>query len=178
MKSIGNIPYATSVGKIQGGQWASSVMDELTMEVRAGVSLEESVTEALNRIRTTVLQKCQEDPWLVKHPPQITSFGGEFAGCSIDPEHKIVKALSRSHSMVYGKEPVKRGTPYGCDMRILAHELGTATCVYGPGSIAQAHAANEFVYVQQIFDVAKVLQLSVSDVLRSGVDVVRNPPKG
>ena len=168
MRALGDIPYATSVGKIQGGEWASTVMDELTMEVRCGVALGETVANAITRIRNTVLERCKSDPWLVEHPPSLSSIGGEFAGSHIDPEHTIVRVLREAHKEVYGKEVVARATPYGCDMRILMHELGTSTCLYGPGSISEAHATDEFVSIADVLRVTKVLQEAVVRVLFSG----------
>jgi acetylornithine deacetylase len=49
------------------------------------------------------------------------------------------------------------GAPYGADMRLLVNEGGTPTVMFGPGDVAIAHTADEFVPLDQVADCARVL---------------------
>jgi acetylornithine deacetylase len=49
------------------------------------------------------------------------------------------------------------GEPYGADMRLLVNEGGTPTVIFGPGDVAVAHAADEFVPLAEVVDAARVL---------------------
>jgi acetylornithine deacetylase len=42
----------------------------------------------------------------------------------------------------------------GCEAGLRARLLGTPTLVWGPGSLAQAHAVDEFVELRQVAEVA------------------------
>ena len=57
------------------------------------------------------------------------------------------------------------GEPYGADMRLLVNEGRTPTVIFGPGDVAVAHAADEFVPLAEVVDAARVLAGWVVGVL-------------
>lgn len=59
-----------------------------------------------------------------------------------DPSHPIIRLLSR-----LGAAPV--GAPWFCDAAIFA-QRGAAAIALGPGSIAQAHTADEFIALEDL----------------------------
>ena len=48
------LPYPTTVGVVHGGVWASNVMEQITAELRVGVTIDESIQEAEARFERTL----------------------------------------------------------------------------------------------------------------------------
>ncbi|MGC4108191.1 MAG: M20 family metallopeptidase [Thermomicrobiales bacterium] len=61
----------------------------------------------------------------------------------------IVQAAIAANASL-GLDPVPTKVPYGSDASILNVEGGIPTLVYGPGDIAQAHGADEYVELDQV----------------------------
>jgi acetylornithine deacetylase/succinyl-diaminopimelate desuccinylase-like protein len=62
---------------------------------------------------------------------------------------EIISALGRAQQATLGSETELTGANYGTDGSKLA-KAGIETVVCGPGDIAQAHTANEFVEIEQL----------------------------
>jgi acetylornithine deacetylase len=58
---------------------------------------------------------------------------------------------------VTGRRPGLVGEPYGADMRLLVNEGRTPTVIFGPGNVKVAHAADEYVPLDQVITCARVL---------------------
>jgi acetylornithine deacetylase len=156
MSALG-LPYPTTVGIVRGGVWASNVMEHLTAEIRAGVTIDESIEQAERRFESSLLDALAGDPWLDEHPPHITRTGAAFGSSSIDPAHPLVVAIGDAAEAVTGVVPETIGVPYGCDMALWARIGDAATVVYGPGDVRHAHATDEHVSLSEVFSVAAVL---------------------
>ncbi len=76
-----------------------------------------------------------------------------------DLSSPLVPALQQALTS-YGLDPKPRGVAYGTDASKIA-QSGTPCVVFGPGSIDQAHGANEWVDVTTIATAAKVLIATV-----------------
>ena len=79
------VPYAISVGRVQAGDWASSVPDLLIAEGRMGVALDEDPTDARLALEAAMAQACARDPWLHDHPARSSGPAGSTraAGCQL-----------------------------------------------------------------------------------------------
>jgi acetylornithine deacetylase len=157
MTALGT-PYATNVGKIQGGSWASNVMESITAEMRVGVALNETIATAEQRFATSLLGAVAADPWLSTHPPRIARTGAAFGSSAIDPDHPLVTTVAAAAEKVTGKRPALTARPYGCDMALWTRVGGAATLVYGPGDLTAAHAPDEWISLTEIATTAQVLQ--------------------
>lgn len=164
MRALG-LPYATSVGRVTGGEWAASVMDALEAEVRVGVALGESVQAAEERVRRAVLEGCRQDEWLARHPPRVERSGAAYGSGQTAPDHPLVETLGEAARAVFGRLPERAGAPYGCDMAAWIRIAGTPTVVYGPGDVRVAHAPNEWVSLAETEGVARVLVRAAMGVL-------------
>ena len=164
MRALG-LPYATNVGRIAGGTFVSSVMDSLLVELRVGVSLHETIEEAEERVRRTVHEAAQQDAWLRENPPVVTVTSRGFGSARTPPEHAAVVALGEAHEALFGRPPIVRAAPFGCDMAGWVRRAGVPTVLYGPGDIALAHSADEWVSVDMSANVARVLVTATERVL-------------
>lgn len=151
------LPYATNVGRVAGGSFVSAVMDGLLVELRMGVAVTETVHQAEERIRRAVDRAVSRDPWLRDNPPtvKVTSYGFGSARTPID--HPLVKEVMGAHEAVYGAPPRLRAAPYGCDMAGWVRRAEVPVVIYGPGDIELAHAADEWVSLDNCATVTRTL---------------------
>lgn len=164
MAALGT-PYATNVGKIHGGTWASNVMEGITAEMRVGVALSETIAEAEQRFAASLIKAVSSNPWLRAHPPRITRTGAAFGSSAIDPAHPLVTTVAAAAQHVTGKRPALTGRPYGCDMALWTRLGGAATLLYGPGDLTAAHAPDEWISLGETAMTAAVLCESVRRLL-------------
>ncbi len=156
MTALG-LPYPTIVGTVHGGDWASTVIDRVVAEGRYGVRLGQTAREAEVELRAVIAAACAADPFLREHPATIEITGGRFASSRIPAEHPLPMGLARAVEAVTGRRPELIGEPYGADMRLLVNEGATPTVIFGPGDIRVAHAANEWVALDEVETCARVL---------------------
>jgi acetylornithine deacetylase len=161
MTALG-LPYPTIVGTVAGGTWASTVLDRVVAEGRYGVALGESWREAESSLRACIATACDADPWLRDHPATVAVTGGRFSSAQVDPEGSLASGLRAAIQDVLGRDPARVGVPYGADMRLLVHEGGTPTVMFGPGDVAVAHSADEHVRLGEVADCARALAVWVA----------------
>ncbi len=77
-------------------------------------------------------------------------------GSDVDPEHAVVYDLQRALAAV-GHEPKVEGMTAWVDAAYL-NKAGIPAVCFGPGSIAQAHSADEWVDVEQLRAATRVLE--------------------
>jgi len=155
------VPFPLSVGRIEGGDWASSVPDWVRVEGRYGLAPGEEVGIARSALQASLARIGGSDPWFRDHPPELEWWGGTFLPAQVDPEDPIVTELQQSFREVGGGEPRLRGVTFGSDMRLLVREAGTPTILFGPGDIRRAHAVDESVSVEELKATARTLALTV-----------------
>ena len=133
-----------NVGKVNGGQSVNIVPDacvfELERRLLPGEDGRQVMQECEAFLRARLEQAVQlkfEDPYLVD-PAMETA-----------PNAQIVSALAQAQQSTLGFVKEVTGAHYGTDGSKLA-KAGIETVVCGPGDIAQAHTANEFVAVEQV----------------------------
>ncbi len=156
MTALG-LPYPTIVGKVRGGDWASTVMDRVEADGRYGVRLGQSWREAEAELRACIAAACEADDFLRDHPAEVEIVGGRFSSASVPIDHPLPTGLASVAEGVLGRRPEAIGEPYGADMRLLVNEGATPTVIYGPGDIRVAHSADEHVPLGEVADCARVL---------------------
>ncbi len=155
------LPYPTIIGKVWGGEWASTVLDRVVAEGRYGVKLGQTALEAADDLRVVIERAAAADPWLREHPPVLEFTGGRFDSAEVEPDHPLPLGLTEAMSDALGREPLRVGEPYGADMQLFVRQGDTPTVLFGPGSVNDAHAADEAVSLQEVADCARVLALWV-----------------
>ena len=156
MRALG-LPYPTIIGKVEGGEWASTVPDRIVAEGRYGVRAGQTSTEAEAELRAVIDAACQQDSWLREHPVQLEVTGGRFDSAIIPVDHPLPVLLAAAGEAILGRRPVFAGVPYGADMRLLVNQGGTPTVIFGPGDPAVTHATDEHVPLDEVLDCARVL---------------------
>jgi acetylornithine deacetylase len=157
------VAYPLSVGRVEAGDWASSVPDLLVAEGRLGVALDEPVQAARQALEDAVAEVCAEDAWLARNPVTVEWWGGQFASGRLPAASDLAERVGRAHRRAGGGPQESWGAPYGSDLRLLA-AAGIPTLHYGPGDSALAHAADERVPVAELHTAARALALLALDV--------------
>lgn len=159
------VPYPLSVGRLQAGDWASSVPDRLVAEGRFGLRVEEDPAVAMAELEQTVAEAADGHPFLRDHPPVVTWPGARFRGGHLPAGHPFAHQVGAAHAQVTGGEvPGERGAPWGSDLRLYTG-AGIPTLHYGPGDVRLAHGPDENVPLDQVTTTAAVF----ARLLRDGV---------
>jgi acetylornithine deacetylase/succinyl-diaminopimelate desuccinylase family protein len=134
-----------NVGIIQGGLQVNQVPDSCAIEVDRRLLPGETKESVYREIENLVaeLRACDRDLEVEMEAPMLEDFPLETA-----PSERIVQTVSKASQELAGQMRLV-GVPYGSDASKLAR-AGIPSLIFGPGNIDQAHAADEFVDLDQV----------------------------
>jgi acetylornithine deacetylase len=142
------LPYPINVGRIQAGEWSSSVPDRLTFEGRLGVPVGVEPRDAMRAFEA--LADDGEEP-----PVRIAWDGGFFAPGETPHDHPFVALVADAVGEERGTARIA-GVPWGADMRLFtAH--GIPCAMVGTTGIERAHAVDEWVALDEVVAVARIV---------------------
>jgi acetylornithine deacetylase len=155
-----DIAYPLNIGRIQAGNWPSSVPEELVFEGRIGVAMGEDSASVRRQFEQTLKNLADSDPWLSNHPLEIVWSGGQFDSAEIPIDHYLVKLFEECVHELTGNMPEIEGASYGSDLRLFVNMGGFPALLFGPGDVTVAHMPDEFVDVEEIILAARVYILA------------------
>jgi acetylornithine deacetylase len=164
MTSLG-LPYPTIIGIVEGGEWASTVMDRVVAEGRYGVRLGQVPEEAADELRACIAAACAADDFLRDHPASVEITGARFGSSQVAADHELPTSLADTALAVMGRRPRLLGVPYGADMRLFIGVGETPCVLFGPGDVRLAHGADERVPLDEVEACARVLAAWVVEQL-------------
>ena len=141
-------------GFVTGINGISYIPDHCYLEYAIWHSPYESGEEAKAEIEAQINRFSETDPWLRENPPELTWMLW-WPPFSVDEESPIVNTLKESFEQATGQTAETYGFLAVCDASFLNGE-GIPTIVLGPGSLRNAHAADEYVEVSELIDAAKI----------------------
>jgi acetylornithine deacetylase len=156
MTALG-LPYPTIIGIVEGGEWASTVLDRVVVHGRYGVRLGQTPAEAEADLRAAIGEACAGDEFLRDHPATVEITGGRFGSARVPADHPLPAGLAEVAASVMGRPPSLRAEPYGADMQMFVNHGGTPCVIFGPGDVKFAHSADEFVPIAEVETCARVL---------------------
>jgi acetylornithine deacetylase len=145
-----------SIGKLQAGNWPSTVPEDAVAEGRFGVLPGEDCDEARKELEAVIRKVSEGDPWLKEHPASVEWFEGQFEPGETDPDGAILRELAEAHGAVTGRNLRSHGVPYGSDLRLFTRYAKVPAVLYGPGDVQLAHATNERVAIDELLLAARV----------------------
>jgi acetylornithine deacetylase len=157
LMTVHGLPYATIIGKVSGGDWASTVIDRIVAEGRYGVKLGQTWRDAERDLLRCIDDANESDPFLRDHPATVELTGGKFSSARMAPDHPLPVGLAGVAGSVLERDIAFHGEPYGADMRLLVNEGATPTVIFGPGDKLVAHSADEWVSVDEVVACARTL---------------------
>jgi acetylornithine deacetylase len=161
-----DLPYPLSIGRVNAGNWSSSVPEELLFEGRIGVAVGESSADVRRQFEQTLHDLAQADPWLRDHPPEIVWSGGQFDSGEISVDHSLVALCRQCMVDLTGQSPKLEGAPYGSDLRLLVNQGHIPSLLFGPGDVRVAHMPDECVAIDEVLLAARAYILAA---LRFGI---------
>jgi len=156
MTALG-LPYPTIIGIVEGGEWASTVLDKVVAYGRYGVKLGQSPAEAEADLRVAIAEACATDGFLRDHPATVEITGGRFGSARVPSDHPLPAGLADVVERVTGRRPALLGEPYGADMQMFVNHGDTPCVIFGPGDVRVAHSADEHVPLDEVETCARVL---------------------
>jgi len=85
--------------------------------------------------------------------------------CEISPDETIVKAAKAATSQVLGEETRIGGLSGTTDARFLVNDGKIPTVILGPGSLSQAHKADEYVSLREVQRAARIYRSIATQLL-------------
>jgi acetylornithine deacetylase len=155
-------PLNYNVGIVRGGDWASSVPEECVFEVRLACYPGENLEEVSSRFSEHLLEAAKGDPWLSENPPEVSFYAFRAEGCVVDRGEPLVQTLQRCHQEVTGEKPSFFSFTGTTDARFFNLYHGIPVTCYGPVG-ANLHAPDEWVDLESVREVTKVLTLAIMD---------------
>ena len=154
------LPYPLNIGRVQAGNWSSSVPEELVFEGRIGVAMGEDSESVRLQFEQTLKNLSGADPWLRNQPLEIVWSGGQFDSGEIPMDHYLVKLCEQCVLDLTGNIPEIEGAPYGSDLRLFVNMGGIPALLFGPGDGNVAHMPDEFVDVEEVILAARAYILA------------------
>lgn len=142
-------PATLSVGTITGGVSVNTVPDRCTIEIDRRLAPGEKPDAARQHLIDYLREKAslgftlEHDPPFMEGPPLADQHNRPLA----DRLAKAAAGLAAPCRAV--------GVPYGTDGALFA-ATGVPTVIFGPGSIAQAHTADEWIALDQVEKAAEI----------------------
>jgi acetylornithine deacetylase len=157
----GKMVSPISIGKLQAGDWPSTVPETLIAEGRFGILPGENISLARKEFEAVIQDAAKKDEWLQNNLPIVEWFEGQFESTETDLNSPIVKQLKQTHNEIHHNDPEIHGVPYGSDLRFFTNAANMPGVLYGPGDVRVAHALNEFVPIDEVVAVAKTIALTI-----------------
>ncbi|WP_456278719.1 peptidase [Bacillus sp. AK128] len=151
------IPVPINIGKINGGNWPSSVPDCVTLEGRIGVAPEEEMEEVKQEFETFIQKLEAYDQWFETNPVEVTWFGASWVPGTIDLEHPAMIILEKNFEKIKLQKPVIEASPWGTDGGLFTKVGQIPTIVFGPGTTEVAHYPNEYILIDQMIEAAEII---------------------
>lgn len=157
------IPVPINIGRIEGGEWPSSVCDLVILEGRIGIAPNERIEDVQVELEKWLQNLASIDSWFKGFPVKLEWYGARWLPGSIDENHRLMNILSSNYQDVLKTEPIIEASPWGTDGGLLSHVGDTPSIIFGPGISSLAHFPNEYIEIDKIFEAAEIIALSVID---------------
>jgi acetylornithine deacetylase len=151
-------PINVNVGKIEGGDWASSVPAWCTFDVRTGLYAGEDARKGAIEVENFIREACGSHPFLSNNPPEVQFNGFMAEGYELEEGTDAEKALSIAHQAITRHELQTTTSLAYLDARVSVLYDSTPCLVYGPRS-DNIHGFDERVSLESMQNVTATIAL-------------------
>ena len=160
-------PLNLNVGRIQGGDWTSSVPAWCVFDVRMGLYPGQDLQALRAEIEATLQEAAQKNAFLRNNSPEVVYHGFAAEGYALSEDRSqaaadAIGALDSAHSHVTGTELEKMAITATTDARFFGLYADTPALVYGPRAEA-IHGFNERVDLESVRRVTQTTALFIAD---------------
>ena len=155
-------PINLNIGKIEGGDWASSVPAWCRLDCRIAIYPGIHAADAAREIEARLAAFARADPYFANSPPQVTFNGFHVEGYELAPGSDAEAVLARAHESATGRKLESFMTPAYLDTRVYAlYDRVPALC-YGPIS-QNIHGFDERVSVASLQRITGAIALFIAE---------------
>lgn len=156
-----------NIGRIEGGDWTSSVPAWCVFDVRMGLFPGQSVDAAKAEIEQVITRAARENAFLRDSLPEIVYHGFHAEGYALSQDGSAraadaISALERAHRGITGEALEHEAITATTDARFFGLYADTPALVYGPRAEA-IHGFNERVELDSMRRVTKATALFIAD---------------
>lgn len=156
-----------NIGKIQGGDWTSSVPAWCVFDVRMGLFPGQSIATAKAEIEAVILDAARDNAFLRNSLPEIVYHGFHAEGYALSQDSsaraaRAIDALDTAHRTATGAALERQAITATTDARFFGLYADTPALVYGPRAEA-IHGFNERVELESMRRVTKATALFIAD---------------
>ncbi|MEP1906153.1 MAG: M20/M25/M40 family metallo-hydrolase [Nitratireductor sp.] len=156
-----------NIGKIEGGDWTSSVPAWSVFDVRMAIFPGQSIEAAKAEIEQVILDAARENAFLRNSLPEIVYHGFHAEGYALSQDSSAkaasaISALDQAHLSATGEALDRAAITATTDARFFGLYADTPALVYGPHAEA-IHGFNERVDLESLRRVTKATALFIAD---------------
>jgi len=160
-------PLNLNIGRIEGGDWPSSVPAWCCFDVRMAIYPGQDIDAARAEIESCVHEAANQDRFLRNNPPQIVYHGFLAEGYSLADDdtpaaRQALEALEQAHLSVTGDTLQSFAVTATTDARFFGLYADTPTLVYGPKAEA-IHGFNERVNLDSVRRITQTIALFIAN---------------
>lgn len=160
-------PLNLNIGRIEGGDWASSVPAWCCFDVRMAIYPGQDIKAACAEVETTISDAAESDAFLRKNKPEIVYHGFLAEGYSLAEHDKAetglaIASLEKAHVAVTGETLQRFSVTATTDARFFGLYADTPALVYGPEAEA-IHGFDERVNLESVRRVTQSIALFIAD---------------
>lgn len=155
-------PINLNIGKIEGGDWASSVPCWCRIDCRIAIYPGTTAREAAAEIEAVVAAFARSDKFLANNPPRVVFNGFFTEGYELAPGSEAERVLGRAHHAVNNAPLETFTTPAYLDARVYALYDHVPALCYGPTGRG-VHGFDERVSLASLERVTGVMALFVAE---------------
>lgn len=155
-------PINLNIGKIAGGDWASSVPAWCVFDVRVAIYPGQDIAAAKSEIETVIRDAARANRFLANNPPEIVYHGFEAEGYVLKDGEDAVALLGRAHRQVFGEALAEIATTGTTDARFFGLYAGIPALVYGPNADS-IHGFDERVELESVRKCTQAMALFIAE---------------
>lgn len=155
-----------NIGRIEGGDWTSSVPAWSVFDVRMAIFPGQSIDAAKAEIEQVILDAARENAFLRNSLPEIVYHGFHAEGYALSRDSSAnaasaISALDRAHRSVTGEALEREAITATTDARFFGLYADTPALVYGPRAEA-IHGFNERVELESMRRITKATAMFIA----------------
>ncbi|UWR30719.1 ArgE/DapE family deacylase [Sulfitobacter sp. W002] len=155
-------PINLNIGKIEGGDWASSVPSWCNIDCRVSIYPGRNAEDAAREITERVKAFAQTDNFLSNNPPKVVFNGFHAEGYVLEPGSEAEEVLERAHEEAIGAPLQSFMTAGYLDTRVYALYNKIPALCYGPKS-RNIHGINESVSLSSVKKITQAMALFIAE---------------
>ena len=155
-------PINLNPGRIEGGDWPSSVPAWCSVDCRLSFFPGTPAAEAARDVERVIAEAAAADPYLAKHPPEIDWTGFFAEGYHQPPGSDAEAALARAHQAAFESEIGETLMNGYLDARVFRLYQDTPTLCWGPVA-ENIHGYDERVSLPSLKRCTHALALFIAD---------------